>query len=77
MEALINELISLRKQLKEVNRDIAGMRRAKQTPRIVNLLEQANEYRNYLEEDIARIENQLAESTVIVGVIINLNEQKP
>lgn len=58
MEALIKELVSLHKQLEQTNLDIAGMRRAEQTPRIVNLLEQANWYRNFLEEEIARIENK-------------------
>lgn len=73
METLINELVGLKKQLEQTNRDIAGMRRSQQTPRIKNLIEQANEYRNYLEEEIAQIENNIGDVPMIVGVIINLN----
>ncbi len=73
METLINELVRLKTQLEQTSREIAGMRPSQQTPRIKNLIEQANEYRNYLEEEIAQIENNIGDVPMIVGVIINLN----
>lgn len=69
MESLTRQINLLRSAIKEVDRDIEGMRRVEKSPKMENLLEQAAEYRKMLEEDLARLERKLPKCAVVAVVI--------